>query len=169
MTAGGLLAVGIGAMLGAWLRWGLGAWLNPLFPTVPLGTLVANLAGGYLVGAAVAVFHINAELPAELKLFFITGFLGALTTFSTFSAENLPRNHRPKYGLSAADLVYEYYTEAGTTRFIALFYGQDAETVGPILMGMKKPVHVLQRGDDVSEIVNMAAVAVVDVQEAQGK
>ncbi len=81
------LAIAIGAVLGAWARWGLGLWLNPLFPTIPLGTLAANLIGGYLVGVAVAVFHINVELPAELRLFFVTGFLGALTTFSTFSAE----------------------------------------------------------------------------------
>lgn len=82
-----LAAIGLGAALGAWLRWGLGLWLNPLFAAVPLGTLAANLLGGYLVGAAVAVFHINVELPPELRLFFITGFLGGLTTFSTFSAE----------------------------------------------------------------------------------
>jgi fluoride exporter len=101
MTGGGLLAVGIGAMLGAWLRWGLGAWLNPLFPAVPLGTLAANLAGGYLVGAAVALFHINVELPVELKLFFITGFLGALTTFSTFSAEVVALIRTAQYGWAA--------------------------------------------------------------------
>lgn len=87
MTGLGLLAVGGGAMLGAWLRWGLGAWLNPLFLTVPLGTLAANLVGGYLVGVAVAAFHINATLSAEAKLFIVTGFLGGLTTFSTLSAE----------------------------------------------------------------------------------
>jgi CrcB protein len=81
------LAVGMGAALGAWLRWGLGLWLNPLFLTLPLGTLAANLIGGYLVGVAVAAFHINATLPDEAKLFIITGFLGGLTTFSTFSAE----------------------------------------------------------------------------------
>jgi CrcB protein len=87
MLAHPLLAIAIGAVLGAWLRYGLGLWLNPFFVTVPLGTLTANLIGGYLVGAAVTVFHINVDLPPELKLFFITGFLGALTTFSTFSAE----------------------------------------------------------------------------------
>jgi CrcB protein len=87
MNGFAFLAIGIGAVLGAWLRYALGLWLNPLFTLVPLGTLAANLVGGYLVGAAVAVFHINVELPAEVKLFFITGFLGALTTFSTFSAE----------------------------------------------------------------------------------
>ena len=84
-----LLAIGGGAVLGAWLRYGLGLWLNPMFVAVPMGTLAANLIGGYLVGAAVMVFHLNAEMPPEAKLFFITGFLGALTTFSTFSAEVL--------------------------------------------------------------------------------
>mgnify|MGYP001106023851 FL=1 len=84
MTWAASIAIAIGAVLGAWLRYGLGLWLNPVFATVPLGTLAANLVGGYLVGAAVAVFHINAELPPELKLFFVTGFLRALTTFSTF-------------------------------------------------------------------------------------
>lgn len=87
MNFAAFLAIGVGAVLGAWLRYGLGLWLNPLFTTLPLGTLVANLLGGYLVGAAVAVFHINVELPPELRLLFVTGFLGALTTFSTFSAE----------------------------------------------------------------------------------
>ena len=99
MTA--FLAIGIGAVLGAWLRYGLGLWLNPVFATVPLGTLAANLIGGYLVGAAIAVFHINAELSPELKLFFITGFLGALTTFSTFSAEVVHLIQNARYGWAA--------------------------------------------------------------------
>lgn len=85
MTA--VLAIGVGAMLGAWLRWGLGLWLNPAFATVPLGTLVANLSGGYLIGLALGFFAQHPGLPPEWRLFFITGFLGALTTFSTFSAE----------------------------------------------------------------------------------
>jgi CrcB protein len=80
-------AVGLGAALGAWLRWLLGVRLNPLFPTVPLGTLAANLVGGYLVGVAVAFFAQNEGLSPEWRLFAITGFLGGLTTFSTFSAE----------------------------------------------------------------------------------
>jgi CrcB protein len=101
MTGAGLMAVGLGAMLGAWLRWGLGAWLNPLLPALPLGTLAANLLGAYLVGAAVAVFHINVELPAELKLFLITGFLGGLTTFSTFSAEVVALIRTAQYGWAA--------------------------------------------------------------------
>lgn len=101
-----LLAIGVGAVLGAWLRYGLGLWLNPLFVAVPLGTLAANLIGGYLVGVAVAVFHFNAELPPEVKLFFVTGFLGALTTFSTFSAEvvHLLQNARYGWAVGAASL-----------------------------------------------------------------
>ena len=83
----GFVAVGFGAMLGAWLRWGLSAWLNPRAPQFPLGTLAANLIGGYLVGFAVAFFAARQDLAPELRLFAITGFLGGLTTFSTFSAE----------------------------------------------------------------------------------
>lgn len=79
--------IGTGAALGAWLRWMLGLWLNPVLAMLPLGTLAANLLGAYLVGIAVMVFHINTSLPAELRLFLVTGFLGGLTTFSTFSAE----------------------------------------------------------------------------------
>lgn len=106
MNAGALFAIGIGAMLGAWLRWGLGLWLNPLFATVPLGTLAANMLGGYLVGAAVTVFHINLELPPEWRLFAITGFLGGLTTFSTFSAEvvALVQHGRYAWAVGAASM-----------------------------------------------------------------
>ena len=91
MSLAGLAAVGLGAVLGAWLRWGLGVVLNPVFPSVPFGTLAANLIGGYLVGVAVGVFHLNSGLSPALKLFIITGFLGGLTTFSTFSAEVVER------------------------------------------------------------------------------
>jgi fluoride exporter len=102
MTWTASIAIAIGAVLGAWARWGLGLWLNPLLPTMPLGTLAANLIGGYLVGAAVAVFHINVELPPELRLFFVTGFLGALTTFSTFSAEVVALVRTAQYGWALA-------------------------------------------------------------------
>ena len=80
-------AVGVGAALGAWLRWWLGLRLNHLFPVVPLGTLASNLLGGYLVGVAVGFFAQNQGLAPEWRLLAITGFLGGLTTFSTFSAE----------------------------------------------------------------------------------
>ena len=80
-------AVGIGAALGAWLRWGLSVWLNPRVAHFPMGTLASNLIGGYLIGLAVAYFLVRADLPPHWRLFVITGFLGGLTTFSTFSAE----------------------------------------------------------------------------------
>jgi CrcB protein len=106
MNTNAFLTIGAGAILGAWLRYGLGLWLNPVFATVPLGTLASNLVGGYLVGVAVAVFHINVELSPELRLFFVTGFLGALTTFSTFSAEvvHLMQNARYGWAIGAASL-----------------------------------------------------------------
>lgn len=98
------LAVFVGAGLGALLRWGLGARLNPVFPTLPLGTLAANLLGGLLVGVAVAWFSRHAGVPPEWRLFLITGFLGGLTTFSTFSAEVVLLLARGEYawGLAAA-------------------------------------------------------------------
>jgi CrcB protein len=97
LNAAGIVAVGVGAALGAWLRWGLGALLNPLFPTLPLGTLAANLAGGYLVGVAVEIFVQHAGIPPEVRLLIITGFLGSLTTFSTFSAEAVTLLARQQY------------------------------------------------------------------------
>ncbi len=82
-----VVAIGFGAAFGAWLRWWLGLRLNPVLAQMPLGTLAANLLGGYLVGVAVAFFAFRPELPPELRLFVVTGFLGGLTTFSSFSAE----------------------------------------------------------------------------------
>lgn len=101
MSASAFAAVGIGAALGAWMRWGLGGVLNPAFPTLPLGTLAANLVGGYLIGLAIAFFADNASVPAEVRLFAITGFLGGLTTFSTFSAEAVTLLARAQYGWGA--------------------------------------------------------------------
>jgi CrcB protein len=82
-----ILAVFGGAGVGALMRWRLGIWLNPLFPTVPLGTLAANLIGGFLIGVFSAWFSHDAGISPETRLLVITGFLGGLTTFSTFSAE----------------------------------------------------------------------------------
>ena len=84
---GSILSISAGASLGALLRWLLAGRLNPLFPALPLGTLAANLVGGYLIGVAVAVFANWPDLSPQLRLFIVTGFLGGLTTFSTFSAE----------------------------------------------------------------------------------
>ena len=99
------LAIGTGAAVGAWLRWGLGLWLNPVLPDLPLGTLTANLLGGYLIGLAIAFFTQHPGLPAEWRLFIITGFLGALTTFSTFSAETVTLLMRGQLAWGSAVIV----------------------------------------------------------------
>jgi len=91
------LAVFGGAGFGACLRWWLGTTLNPVFPTLPLGTLAANLLGGYLVGVAVAYFSHNSALAPEARLLIITGFMGGLTTFSTFSTEVVTQLMRGQY------------------------------------------------------------------------
>ena len=82
-----VVAISAGASLGAVLRWLLAGRFNPLFPALPLGTLAANLLGGYLIGIAVALFAQKPDLSPQVRLFVVTGFLGGLTTFSTFSAE----------------------------------------------------------------------------------
>jgi CrcB protein len=82
-----IVAIGIGAALGALLRWAFSLQMNALFPFLPLGTLASNLVGGYLIGLAVGYFGLHPDLPPQWRLFAITGFLGGLTTFSTFSAE----------------------------------------------------------------------------------
>lgn len=98
------VAVFVGAGLGALLRWGLGLRLNPVFPPIPLGTLSANLLGGLLVGLLIVWLNRHPLVPPELRLLLITGFLGGLTTFSTFSAEVVTLLARGEWllGLSAA-------------------------------------------------------------------
>jgi CrcB protein len=91
MKESGLLisvgAISVGAALGALLRWALGLKLNPILPAIPLGTLAANLIGGYVVGLCIAWFTSTPDMSPEVRLFAVTGFCGGLTTFSTFSAE----------------------------------------------------------------------------------
>jgi CrcB protein len=105
MSIYAVLAVGLGAALGSWLRWGLGTWLNPVLPDLPLGTLAANLIGGYLVGVAIAAFSSHPGLSPEARLFVITGFLGGLTTFSTYSAEAVTLLARSQFGSGIALIV----------------------------------------------------------------
>lgn len=89
-----IIAICIGASLGAVLRWFLGITLNAMFPAIPPGTLIANLIGCYLIGVAIALLANHPELAPEWRLFIITGFLGGLTTFSTFSAEVITLLHQ---------------------------------------------------------------------------
>jgi CrcB protein len=93
-----IFAISIGAALGAVLRWLLALKLNALLIAVPLGTLAANLVGGYLIGIALGVFGAFTNLPPEWRLFVVTGFLGGLTTFSTFSAEVVSHLHDGRFG-----------------------------------------------------------------------
>jgi len=82
-----IVAISLGASLGALFRWWLGARLNSYLPAIPPGTLAANLIGGYIIGVAIAFFAAFPALAPEWRLLIITGFCGGLTTFSTFSAE----------------------------------------------------------------------------------
>jgi len=102
MNAAAFTAIGIGAAFGAWGRWLLSVALNPILPTLPLGTLAANLIGGYVIGVSMELLARQAALPPEVRLFVITGFLGGLTTFSTFSAEAVTLLGRGQYGWFAA-------------------------------------------------------------------
>ncbi len=99
------LAVGFGAACGAWLRWGLSTWLNAYHHALPYGTLIANLVGGYLVGIAVGFFERYPALPIEWRLLAVTGFLGGLTTFSTFSAEAMILLQRGEFGWALGHIV----------------------------------------------------------------
>ena len=100
-----VIAISLGAALGALARWGLAVGMNHLFAALPPGTLLANLVGGYLIGLAFALF---AQLPAlapEWRLFVVTGFLGGLTTFSTFSAEVVTALQAGRLGWAATTVA----------------------------------------------------------------
>ena len=98
MSFWGFVFVGIGAALGAWLRWFLVGELNAAVPHLPLGTLTANVAGGLMIGFAVAWLTAVPGINPNVRLFVITGFLGGLTTFSSFSAESLELLQAARYG-----------------------------------------------------------------------
>ena len=102
-----IAAVGLGAAFGAWLRWGLGIYLNPVLPMLPLGTLAANLLGGYAIGVTIAALMVYPAAPPELRLFLITGLLGGLTTFSTYSAEVVMALSRGQW-LSASVIAFSH-------------------------------------------------------------
>lgn len=96
------IAVALGAALGAWLRWGLTIFLGQLHAHIQLGTLAANLVGGYLIGLALGFFDASPALSPAWRLFVITGFLGGLTTFSSFSGEAMVLLQRGQYGWALA-------------------------------------------------------------------
>jgi CrcB protein len=105
MGMSGFIAVGIGAVLGAWARWGLGLLLNTIHPAIPLGTLAVNLIGGYLIGVAMAIFSGEHSISPEIRLLVTTGFLGTLTTFSAFSAESFDLLSRAQYGWASVHIL----------------------------------------------------------------
>ncbi|MBM7334893.1 fluoride efflux transporter CrcB [Alcanivorax marinus] len=100
-----VVAISVGAALGANLRWLLSLGLNALFPAIPLGTLAANLLGGWLIGVALGVFAGLPSLTPEWRLLVVTGFLGALTTFSSFSAEMFINLQAGRWGMAAAGIA----------------------------------------------------------------
>ena len=128
-----IFAICIGACLGALARWQLGLWLNPLVvpgASMPLGTLAANWIGGYCVGLAVGVFQAMPELDPTWRLLLITGFLGALTTFSSFSAEVVAMLSQEKYLLALSTTALHLFgslllTVAGL-RTVAFFWAPQA-------------------------------------------
>lgn len=98
-----VIAICLGACAGALARWQLGLWLNSAVTagtTLPWGTLAANLIGGYLIGVCVAIFQAWPQLDPVWRLALVTGFLGALTTFSSFSAEVVAMLSQQRYALA---------------------------------------------------------------------
>ena len=112
---GSIVAVGGGAAVGAWLRWALSFALNPIFPTIPLGTVASNLIGGLLMGFAMELVTRHTLLAPEVRLLITTGFLGGLTTFSTFSAEVASLAVRREWMWSAATIGVHVIGSVGLT------------------------------------------------------
>jgi CrcB protein len=108
-------AVSVGGTLGCLFRWWLALQLNRHFPSLPPGTLAANLVGGYIIGAALGYFALNAAAPPEWRLFVMTGFCGGLTTFSTFSAEVFILLARAQIGLALAEVALHLLGSLGAT------------------------------------------------------
>jgi CrcB protein len=100
-----IVAISLGASLGALLRWFFSIRLNHVLPSLPMGTLASNLVGGYVVGLCVAYFASRPDLSPEMRLFAITGFCGGLTTFSTFSAEVVELLQRGDLGAGSLVIV----------------------------------------------------------------
>lgn len=100
-----ILAVGIGGAAGSLLRWLLGIRLNGVFPALPLGTLASNVIAGYVIGVAVAYFARHPGVAPEWRLFIITGLMGGLSTFSTFSAEVVQRLQDGRLGWAAGEIA----------------------------------------------------------------
>jgi len=100
-----ILAVAVGGAIGSLFRWFLGIRLNGLYPDLPLGTLAANVTAGYIIGVAIALFARIPEIPAEWRLFVITGLMGGLSTFSSFSAEVVERFQQGRPGLALSEIA----------------------------------------------------------------
>ena len=100
-----ILAIGLGGALGSVLRWSLGLRMNGLFPELPLGTLAANIIAGYVIGVAIAFFSRMPTLSHDWRLFVVTGLMGGLSTFSTFSAEVVSHLQNGRLGWAAGEIA----------------------------------------------------------------
>ncbi|SAK89033.1 camphor resistance protein CrcB [Caballeronia arationis] len=100
-----LFAIGLGGATGSLIRWRLGLLLNAVHPDFPIGTLVANLSAGYIIGASIAFFIRHPSVSGDWKLFVLTGLMGGLSTFSTFSAEVTTHMQQGRFGWAFAEIV----------------------------------------------------------------
>ncbi len=123
-----VLAICFGACLGALARWQLGLWLSHSGALIPWGTLAANLIGGYLIGVCVGVFQQWPELDPVWRLTLVTGFLGALTTFSSFSAEVVTMLQQARYALALGTASVHLFGSLALTllglKTVALFWAR---------------------------------------------